>query len=103
MASTDKVHFNLDTVERRPEETFDVFATVIEGRRIEITDPAEIDYQDLLGCDSPLEFLRFTMTEEDREYLRSTRIKGWRLGKLIEAYLAHYKAEERMDKKKLGF
>lgn len=102
MASTTKIHFNADTAERG--DDFEVFTTVIQGREIQITDPADMDYQDLLGCETPMEFLRFCMKEEDRDFLRTTRIKGWRLGLLMEAYLGHYKAKERIDeRKKLGF
>lgn len=105
MTTPEKVHLNLDTVERDPEHSFEVFAFVLNGRRIEIQDPAEIDYQDLLECESPAEFLRYTMTEEDRDYLAGAKgLKGWRFGKLLEAYLKHYKAAERVDdRKKLGF
>lgn len=105
MASTDKVHLDLDTVERDPKQSFEVFAFTLNGRRIEITDPADIDYQDLLNCETPAEFLQFTMAEDDREYLRGAKgLKGWRFGLLLEAYLKHYKAAERLDdRKKLGF
>lgn len=102
MADTGKVHFDLDTVER--DETFEPFAVTIKGRRIVISDPADIDYQDLLTVQQPLEFFKFTMSQEDRDYLREQHFPGWRLGKLFEAYLDHYKAEERIDqRKKLGF
>ncbi len=106
MASTDKVHLNLDTAER-PEE-FELFATVINGRRIEIGDPADIDYKDLLTIDTPLQFFRYTMSEEDRNWLAEQNLKGWRLGLLLETYLRHYRAQERIDerleqRKKLGF
>lgn len=102
MASTDKIHFNLDEAAR--EETFDLFVAVVNDRRIEISDPADIDYQDLLACDSPIEFWKFTMSQEDRDWLAEQRIKGWRIGLLLEKYLKHYKAQERVDaRKKLGF
>lgn len=102
MASTDTIHFDLDTVERDTE--FEIFAANINDRRIEISDPADIAYQDLLACDTPMEFFRYTMSVEDRDFLAEQRIAGWRLGKLLEAYLKHYRAEERIDeRKKIGF
>lgn len=108
MAATDKVHLNLDTAERPADQQFELFATVINGRRIEISDPAEIDYKDLLTIDTPLQFFRYTMAEEDRDYLAAQNLKGWQLGLLLEQYLTHYRAEERIDerlaqRKKLGF
>ena len=106
MASTDKVHLNLDTAER--EEEFELFATVINGRRIEISDPADLDYKELLAIETPLQFFRYTMAEEDRDYLAEQNLKGWRLGLLLESYLKHYRAQERIDerleqRKKMGF
>ncbi len=108
MASTDKIHLNLDEVQRPEDQQFEVFATVINGRRIEISDPAEIDYKDLLTIDTPLQFFRYTMSEDDRNYLAEQNLKGWRLGLLLEGYLKHYRAEERIDqrleqRKRLGF
>lgn len=102
MASTDKIHLNLDEVTRG--DSFEMFAVNVNGRRIEISDPAELDYQDLLECETPVEFFRFCMSADDREFLSKQRIPGWRLGKLLEGYLDHYKAQERTDnRKKLGF
>ena len=102
MASTDKIHLNLDTAER--EQEFETFAVNIGDRRIEITDPAEIDWNDLMNCDSPVEFWKYTMKQEDRDYLAAQKLKSWRIALLLEKYLAHYKAEERVDaRKKLGF
>lgn len=111
MASTDKIHFDLDAVERG--EDFEVFAFPVtnqetkERRILHATDPADIDYQDLLAIETPVQFFRYTMSQEDRDFLATTRIKGWRLGKLVEAYLEHYKAQDRVgtaeQRKKLGF
>lgn len=111
MASTDKIHFNLDEVER--DDKFEVFTFAAtdketkEQRTLRATDPADIDYQDLLAIETPAQFFKYTMTQEDRDFLAKTRIKGWRFGKLIEAYLAHYKAQERVgteeQRRKLGF
>ncbi len=106
MPSTDVVHFNLDTEERG--EEFEVFATVIRERRIEISDPAEIDFKDLLSIDNPMQFFRFCMKQEDRDFLAEQNLKGWELGRLLDRFLTHYKATERIDerlenRKKLGF
>ena len=111
MASNEKIHFNLDTVERG--EEFEVFAANItdpatkESRRIEISDPAALDYQDLLTIDAPTEFFRLCMSQADRDFLAGARLESWRLSKLLEAYLEHYKAQDRVgteaQRKKLGF
>ncbi len=110
MASTDKIHFNLDEIER--DDEFEVFTFAVKGadgeqRTLQATDPADIDYQDLLAIESPVQFFRYTMSQEDRDFLATTRIKGWRLGKLVEKYLEHYKAADRVgneeQRRKLGF
>jgi hypothetical protein len=104
MASTDKIHLNLDEAERPDDQKFDLFAFNLKDRRIEVSDPAEIDYQDLLECETPIEFFRFTMSQDDRDFLAAQRMPAWRLGLLLEKYLTHYKAKERIDqRKKLGF
>lgn len=101
-SAVDRIDLNLDTVTR--DQEFAPFVFVVGDRAIELGDPAELDYQDLLECDTPLQFIRYTATEEDRNFLAQQRIPGWKLGRLLEEYLKHYKAEERVDaRKKLGF
>lgn len=103
MASTDKIHFNADEAER-PQE-FEPFVTVLNGRTITISDPADIDFQDLLEIENPMGFFKYTMSQEDRDWLASERgIKGWRLGLVLEQYLKHFQAADRIEqRKKLGF
>ena len=102
MASTDRIHFNLDTAERP--DHFEVFVANIAGKAVPISDPADLDYKVLLAVDSPFEFFRHCMSQEDRDLLAAQDMPGWRLGLLLEAYLKHYKAEERIDeRKRLGF
>ena len=106
MASTDVVHLNLDTAER--EDKFETFAVVIHERRVEISDPAEIDFKDLLQIENSMQFLRYCMSQEDRDWLAEENLKGWELGLLLESFLKHYRATERIDerldqRKRLGF
>lgn len=100
--AVNRIDLNLDTITREAE--FEPFVFVVGDREITLGDPAELDYQDLLECETPLQFIRYTATEEDRDFLAKQRIPGWKLGRLLEEYLKHYKAEERVDaRKKLGF
>lgn len=104
MASTDKVHFVVDDAKR--DEVFEPFVADIRGRQVILGDPAEIAYQDLLSCETPMEFWKFTVSEDDRDYIAATRMESWRLGALLKAYLEHYRAAERVDedvRRKLGF
>lgn len=105
MASTDKVHFVVDDA-KREETPPEPFVADVKGRSITFGDPAEIAYQDLLSCETPMEFWRFTVSEDDRDYIADTRMEAWRLGALLKAYLEHYRAADRVDpnvRRKLGF
>lgn len=102
MASTDKVHLNLDTTER--DEEFEPFVVSVNGKALTLNDPAEMDYQQLIECETPLQWLKYTMTQEDRDHLAVAKLKAWRLGKLMDGYMAHFKTKERVDtREKLGF
>ncbi len=106
MASTTKVHFVVDEFKRPDSQKFETFTADVKGRTIEFGDPAEIAYQDLLSCDTPMEFWKYTVSGEDRDYIANTRMESWRLGGLLNAYLEHYQASDRLDKDvraKLGF
>ena len=97
MASTadrKKIAFNMETVEK--EKVYEPFVAHIpatdggEGRDITMTDPADIDWQDLLEVDQPQKFLRYCISDEDKDWLLEQKIKGWQFAKLIEAYQRHY-------------
>lgn len=106
MASTDKVHFVVEEAERPPGEQFEPFVADVYGRTITFGDPAEIDYQDLLQCETAMEFWKYTVSQEDRDYIAGKRMPGWRLGALLTAYLGHFRAADRVDadvRRKLGF
>ena len=62
----------------------------VESRAVTMTDPTDIDWVDLLDINEPLQFLRYCVTAEDREFIKTCPIEGWRFGKLIEAYQRHY-------------
>lgn len=103
MASTDHIDLNLDTAERPADQVKPIFSFVWKERRIELTDPANVDYRKLLEVDSPVGFLRFTASQEDRDFLASPEgsMEGWRLGLLMEKYYKHFGMDK--DRQKLGF
>lgn len=90
------INVNLDDLER--EESYKPFAIQLGGRRIEMVDPAEIDWQDLLEIENPVYFLRYALSEEkpedeelsDKDFFKAQKIPGWKLGKIIELYTKHY-------------
>lgn len=40
--------------------------------------------------ESPAEFLKTAISQEDRDYIRRQGVPSWKFGKLIEAYRRHY-------------
>lgn len=93
-ADRQQIDFNLETAEK--EKVYSPFTAYIpatdggEGRTITMTDPADIDWQDLLEVDQPQKFLRYCISDEDKAWLLEQKIKGWQFAKLIEAYQKHY-------------
>lgn len=101
MASTDQIDLNLDEVTR--EESYKPFVFSWKGRTISLSDPAELDWGQLAEVESPVGFLRYTASQEDRDFLASKegRMEGWRLGKLIERYYKHFGIDPQRNK--IGF
>ena len=101
MTAPEPIDFNLDDVTR--EQTFKPFSFAWKGRRLTASDPAELDYRKLLEIDTPLAFLKYTMSQEDRDFLASPEgtMESWRLNKLMEAYYRHFGMDK--DRSKLGF
>lgn len=100
------VDLDLDAVER--DQTYKPFVFSVKDpknadqpRVISLSDPAELDYQKLLEIESPIGFLRYVATQEDRDFLAGAKIEGWRLGKLMEAYYRHFGMDQ--NRAKLGF
>jgi len=101
MTAPEPIDFNLDDVKR--EQTFKPFVFSWKGRRLSASDPAELDYRKLLEIETPLAFLKYTMSQEDRDFLASEAgsMESWRLNKLMEAYYRHFGMDK--DRSKLGF
>lgn len=95
MATAPKINLDLDAVQKDEDEVFEPFVVNIAGRTITMTDPADLDWQDLAEIENPVDFLRYCVAEEDRRHIYKQRIPGWKLGKLMEAYNTHYDLERR--------
>ncbi len=93
-----EVTFDLDAVKRPKEDVKEPFTTRIEGRVITMLDPEEIDWQDLASITAPTDFMRFALSREDRTFLFDLHMEGWKLGRLMEAYMNHYGLEDRLEK-----
>lgn len=90
------ISFDLDNVQRDPKDIKPIFTVTVAGREITMTDPQELDWKDLLLLESPMDFLQYTLGSADKAFLLKQDIEGWRFGKLMEAYYAHYDLDEKM-------
>jgi hypothetical protein len=82
-----KVNLNLDELEREGKAPF---AFVLGGKRVEMKDPAEIDFKDLLAIEHPANFLKFALSDEAKQVLYENDLPGWKFNKIIEAYMEYY-------------
>jgi len=91
-----EISLDLDAVERPEKDVVPPFAVKVGGKRIEMTDPDEIDWKDLAELDDPIGFLRYALNDEDRAHLREVDLPGWKFRRLMDGYMAHYKLNERV-------
>lgn len=101
MASTDRIHLDLDSEQR--DETYEPFVFAWKGKTLTLSDPAELDYRKVLEVESPVAFLRYTASQETRDFLASDEgyMEAWRLNRLMEKYYKHFGLDR--DRQKLGF
>jgi hypothetical protein len=90
---TGSIDLNLDVIER--DKSYTPFRVNVGGRVIEMTDPSEFDWKDLSDIEQPVQFFKYACDPDTRAYLLGQKIPGWKLGKLIEAYMAHYGLENK--------
>lgn len=86
--------FDLDAEER--DDVKEPFVANIGGRAITMTDPEDIDWQDLLDIENPVAFLRFCVSDDDRDHIFEQSMPGWKLGRLMDAYMKHYGVDKKM-------
>lgn len=84
-----KVQFNLETAER--EKSYEPYTVALTGGVvITMTDPAELDWKEILLIENPSDFFKFCVSDEDKDHLRKEKIPGWKMRLLIEDYQRHY-------------
>lgn len=88
------ITFNLDEQER--ETKVEPFVALVGGRSITMTDPEELDWEDLLMIEGPYDFLTYSCSPEDKRYILAQKMPGWKFGKLIAAYQQHYGFDEKL-------
>lgn len=84
------VDLDLDALERdgsRPGP----FTFRIEGQHFQLTDPQDVDWQDLLVAQrNPLMFIRFTLGEESYKRFLALKIPEWKIEKLMVQFFKHF-------------
>lgn len=89
MAADTKITFNLNTAER--EKSYEPYVVALsDGSTITMTDPAELDWSEILLIENPADFFRFCVSEDDKPRLRKEKIPGWKMRLLIEDFQRHY-------------
>jgi hypothetical protein len=84
------VSLNLDTLEREG-GTRPPFVVVLGGRRLLLSDPAEVDWQKLLvAMRDPHVFFRLIIPPDDHDAFFGAALPGWKMNQLMTTYMAHY-------------
>lgn len=80
---------DLDALER--EGAPGLFDFTLDGRRYIMSDPQEVDWQDLMAAmSSPTMFFRLVLPADDQTTFFTTRLPAWKMRKLMESYQNHY-------------
>lgn len=89
-AKTAVVSLDLDALEREG-EIAGPFTFQNEGHTFTMIDPQEIDWQDLVSAmRNPALFVRYALSLADQKVFFAQRVPGWKMNKLMEAYVAHF-------------
>jgi len=95
---------DLDALEREdPAKNLPPYSFLLHGRRIELIDPVEIDWQTLIEmAQNPGTFATAAMNRSDREYFESYEVPSWKLDKLIDGYQEYYDIDTGSSGKRKG-
>ena len=107
-----KIQLNVDTLEREsaPKEPFRFGATIPADEEagtaerqvvFSLTDPSEVDWDDLAALGNPVELLRYVLPKDQRDDLIAAKIPGWKFQKIMEAYVKHFGMDLQMGKGRL--
>ncbi len=81
---------DLDTLEREGGSPTP-FVFVLDGKRYLMSDPREVDWQDLVSAlTNPFIFFKLMLPPDDQTTFFTAKIPSWKLNKLIDSYVAHY-------------
>lgn len=91
------VDFDLDALEKDPKQAVDTFAANIGDKRIEFANPEDVDWQDLVLVETPVDMVQFLVTEDDLKHIRAQRIPSWKVGELVNRILSHYRFDQKFE------
>ncbi len=84
------VAIDLDKMEREG-GTPKPFDFMLKGRRYLMSDPQEVDWQDLIAAlQNPVMFFRLVLPPDDQREFFTTKIPAWQMNKLMQSYQDHY-------------
>lgn len=87
--TTPNVALDLDKLEREGAPI--PFDFLLEGKRYIMSDPKDVDWQDLMAAmSSPTMFFRLVLPADDQQMFFQTRMAAWKMNKLMERYQEHY-------------
>jgi hypothetical protein len=93
---TGEVDFDLDAEEKDPKDVKPPFVANVGGRKVSMISPDDVDWQDLLVMENPVELLQYVISTEDLKHIKSLGIPGWKLGRLMDRYSEHFGLEDRL-------
>lgn len=91
------VTLDLDAYERPAKDVKEPFTVKLGGQVVTFKDPEDLDWQDLLDIENPVDFLRYCVTREERLHILSLEMPGHKFAKLMESYQVHFGLEEKMQ------
>jgi hypothetical protein len=84
-----EVSLDLDALER--ENPAKPFTLLHGGHVLTFVDPEELDWQDLIrALQQPALFFEICLGAADRDVFQQTPLPGWKLKRLLDAYLQHH-------------
>lgn len=81
---------NLDTLEREG-GTKPPFEFTLRGQDYVLSDPQDVDWQDLLvAMNNPIAFFRYVLPEVDQTSFFAGKLETWKLNVLMSKYQEHF-------------
>lgn len=87
---------DLDALERPAKDVKPPFTVKVGDRVLTMQDPEELDWQDLLDLQHPIDFLQYVLSDDDRQHLMNQNMPGWKLSKLMDKYTKHFDIDKKM-------